>query len=156
MACPTRMLKRLPRRVTPRYPVGLLVERISRTPSYSVGSASAPGCMACMAAVLGRGRPAAAGAPSCGRLAAAAAAAAAAGACMRSPSCWLSNERLTGSCWPVLVLVLGLAAAARPAACLLVLAAACLLVLAAGGALSGWAGLVERLTGLVERLTGPV
>ena len=153
------MLKRLPRRVTPRYPVGLLVERISRTPSYSVGSASVPGCMAGMAAVLGRGRPAAAGAPSCGRLAAAATAAAAAagaaaaataaaGACMRSPSCWLSNERLTGSCWPVLVLVLGLAAAARPAACLL--------VLAAGGALSGWAGLVERLTGLVERLTGPV
>ena len=33
------MLKRLPRRVTPRYPVGLFVERISRTPSYSVGSA---------------------------------------------------------------------------------------------------------------------
>ena len=58
-ARPTRMLKRLPRRVTPRYPVGLLAERISRTPSYSVGSASAPGCMACVAAVLGRGRPAA-------------------------------------------------------------------------------------------------
>ena len=75
---------------------------------------------------------------------------------MRSPSCWLSSERLTGPCWPVLVLGLGLAAAARPTACLLVLGAACLLVLAAGGALSGWAGLVERLTGLVERLTGPV
>ena len=155
------MLKRLPRRVTPRYPVGLLVERIRRTPSYSVGSASAA---ACMAVVLGRGlrlagrvpaggAPAEAGAPSCGRLAAAAAAA----ACMRAPSCRLSNERLTGPCWPVLGLGpgLGLAAAARPAACLLVLvvealgrAAACLLEPAAG--------LVERLTGLVERLTGPL
>ena len=175
------MLKRLPRRVTPRYPVGLFVERISRTPSYSVGSASAA---ACMAVVLGRGlrlaagraaaggAPAAAGVPSCGRLVAAAAA-----ACMRAPSCWLSKERLTGPCWPVLGLGLGLAAAARPAACLLVLglverlrlgrgnllvvealgrAAACLLVLAAARALSGWVGLVERLTGLVERLTGPL
>ena len=148
------MLKRLPRRVTPRYPVGLLVERISRTPSYSVGSASAA---ACMAVVLGRGlrpaagrapaggAPAGVGTPSCGRLVAAAAA-----ACIRPPSCWLSNERLTGPCWPVLVLVLvlGLAAAAQPAACLLVLAVA--------RALSGWAGLVERLTGLVERLRGPL
>jgi hypothetical protein len=35
-------------------------------------------------------------------------------------------------------------------------AAACLLVLAAARALSGWVGLVERLTGLVERLTGPL
>ena len=75
---------------------------------------------------------------------------------MHSPSCWLSNERLTGSCWPVLVMALVLAAAARAAACLLVLWAACLLVLAAEGALSGWAGLVGRITGLVERLTGPV